>query len=599
MIRWRPRFGRPLMLPALLLLGTTLLLAQEKKPTTDPAEKRDEVPVLLLTSERPILVGFRVFLDDQPLASHWRGQVEKLFRFLDRDGDGRLDRHEWQRLTPGNAGGPSPADHDADGFVSLDEFCRWLREVNLGPLKVGVYTLSSNRYVSVGGRPTDPVQLARALFGLLDLNRDGRLDSQEIAAAEQTLRQLDQDDDEAVTVEEILRGWAAQSLPIKPGTATGTESLLTTPSLVIVDSDQAVAGAVRLVQMLYGPNEQAIPNRQLRAEHLRYPPQLFAELDRNGDGVLDGEELRGLVRRQADVEITLRLSQKGQPRPEAVFEKVHTRYDIRVDCQPEQLILRTERTQVRISASLWLALTGTQTDSAAARDKMLRNYFRSLDRDQNGYLDQRELTLLTRLYGMGGSLVVSCSFADLDRDGDGKVVESEFLSGFEPFLAMQTLSQQMSLSLLMTPQGPGLLSHLDSNGDGKLGIREWRRAAQTLRSLDRNGDGVVEWGELGWHYLLDIAAGDQGISGIAGLRPLAGKPLPQVEPRKPANAPAWFLAMDRNGDGDISRREFVGSEKEFRRLDLDGDGLISLQEALRATAVPPETKPPATPPKPQ
>lgn len=158
-------------------------------------------------------------------------------------------------------------------------------------------------------------KLGRALFGLLDLNRDGRQDSREIAAAEQTLRQIDQDVDEAVTAEEILRGSAAQLLPAKPGTAPGTESLPTTPWLVIVDSDQAVDRAVRLVQVLYGSTEQGIPRWQLRAEHLHYPPQLFAELDRSGDGGLGGEELHGLVRRPADVEVTLRLSQKGKPRP--------------------------------------------------------------------------------------------------------------------------------------------------------------------------------------------------------------------------------------------------------------------------------------------
>ncbi len=599
MTRLRTHCRQPLALPALLLLGTMLLPAQEKKPTTDSADQHDHVPVLLLTSERPVLLGLRISLDDQPLASHWRGQVERLFRFVDRDGDNRLDRQEKERLTVVHSVGAFPADYDADGFVSLDEFRQWLRELNLGPLKVGVYRLSSTRYVNLGGWPTEPLHLARALFGLLDLNRDGRLDSQEIAVAKQTLRRLDQDDDEAVTVEEILRGWAAQLLHAKPGTAPGTESLPTTPWLVIVDSDQAVDRAVRLVQMLYGSTEQAIPRRQLRAEHLHYPPQLFAELDRNGDGLLDGEELHGLVRRPADVEITLRLSQKGKPRPEAVFEKVHPRYDLRVDCQSDQIILHTKRTQVHISARLWLTLASSQKDSALAPDKTLRNYFRSLDRDQNGYLDQRELALSTRPYSTVGSLVVSCSLADLDRDGDGKIVESEFVSGFEPFLAMQMLSRQMSLSLLVTPQGPNLLSQLDSNDDGKLGIREWRRAAQTLRRLDRDGDGILEWGELGLHYLLHIAAGDVEISGVTVLPPLAGKPLPQLEPRKPTNAPAWFQAMDRNGDGDISRREFVGSEKEFRRLDLDGDGLISLQEALRAIAEPAEAKPPAPPTRPQ
>jgi hypothetical protein len=37
--------------------------------------------------------------------------------------------------------------------------------------------------------------------------------------------------------------------------------------------------------------------------------------------------------------------------------------------------------------------------------------------------------------------------------------------------------------------------------------------------------------------------------------------------------------MDVNGDGDVSRREFLGTEEEFLRLDADGDGLISASEA--------------------
>jgi hypothetical protein len=48
---------------------------------------------------------------------------------------------------------------------------------------------------------------------------------------------------------------------------------------------------------------------------------------------------------------------------------------------------------------------------------------------------------------------------------------------------------------------------------------------------------------------------------------------------KPAVGPAWFRRMDRNRDGDVSRREFFGSREQFDRLDRDGDGLISPAEA--------------------
>jgi Ca2+-binding EF-hand superfamily protein len=37
--------------------------------------------------------------------------------------------------------------------------------------------------------------------------------------------------------------------------------------------------------------------------------------------------------------------------------------------------------------------------------------------------------------------------------------------------------------------------------------------------------------------------------------------------------------MDRNGDGYVSREEFLGTKEAFDRLDRDGDGLISPEEA--------------------
>jgi hypothetical protein len=42
--------------------------------------------------------------------------------------------------------------------------------------------------------------------------------------------------------------------------------------------------------------------------------------------------------------------------------------------------------------------------------------------------------------------------------------------------------------------------------------------------------------------------------------------------------PAWFLRMDTNGDGDLTRREFLGSDEQFNQLDKSGDGAISTLE---------------------
>ena len=42
--------------------------------------------------------------------------------------------------------------------------------------------------------------------------------------------------------------------------------------------------------------------------------------------------------------------------------------------------------------------------------------------------------------------------------------------------------------------------------------------------------------------------------------------------------------MDRNSDGDISRREFLGPRADFERLDGNHDGLIDAEEAAKPDA---------------
>ena len=50
---------------------------------------------------------------------------------------------------------------------------------------------------------------------------------------------------------------------------------------------------------------------------------------------------------------------------------------------------------------------------------------------------------------------------------------------------------------------------------------------------------------------------------------------PKDEAAKP---PAWFLRADFNGDGDVSRREFLGSGGQFTRLDANRDGYLEHAE---------------------
>ena len=83
----------------------------------------------------------------------------------------------------------------------------------------------------------------------------------------------------------------------------------------------------------------------------------------------------------------------------------------------------------------------------------------------------------------------------------------------------------------------------------------------------------------------DFLAGDlghEGVDGIARLRQHAGRGLAVLLNGFGRRSRETLDGRDRNGDGDVSRREFLGTDEEFRKIDTDGDGLISREEAEKA-----------------
>jgi Ca2+-binding EF-hand superfamily protein len=168
-------------------------------------------------------------------------------------------------------------------------------------------------------------------------------------------------------------------------------------------------------------------------------------------------------------------------------------------------------------------------------------------------------------------------FEPADLDGDGKLYEEE-LSQFVDETRKQT---GQSATVAVTNRGERLFSCLDRNADGLVDPREQQAIPETLQKYDTNLDDQIQRHELPTNYDIVFRKGqikllEQAIGVVDQLQ--------SASPPLPVDAPKWFRLLDRNRDGIVERVEYPGRGAEFKKLDANGDGDVSIAEAKEAAA---------------
>ncbi|UUO04565.1 hypothetical protein M4951_14315 [Blastopirellula sp. J2-11] len=152
--------------------------------------------------------------------------------------------------------------------------------------------------------------------------------------------------------------------------------------------------------------------------------------------------------------------------------------------------------------------------------------------------------------GFGASMVRL-----LDANEDEIVTRAEL----DAWLQLQREIGANQVMMTAIDCGPGLFELLDFDRNGALSRRELRNAWNRIESAGAAESGMIHPDRLPRQILLTFSLGQPT------------SPLGKLE----RSGPSWFLAMDRNGDGDVSRREFVGPSTAFDRMDRNRDDLVS------------------------
>ncbi len=525
--------------------------------------------LIFLAEHRPVFLRLRITCKDRAFEDSWLDSVRAIHASLDRNGDGTVTTKEADpnvvlalvRLAKGAGAPPKLGEldvHPKDGKISVDELAEVLRPY-LGPFQLQVGRQAVGR--------TD------ALFEQLDRDKDGQLTRSELGAIVASLRPLDLDDDEMISAYELEPYNNSSLAGMMLDTASGRQSRFTAfPPVIEFQKGESSLRLARLLVKKYDRAKDGIPgsqNNKLSSEELAIDPEVFAAADKNHDGSLDNDELRKFLAgapNDLTLDVTLSPDASGKATVRAASDVVLPKGG-----QVRQLgdgDVEFAVGQVRIDVHV----EGGDTPAEEVR-RILTQRFKAADANKDGYLEGKEQAAMNGPQSpLAGLLQV------IDRDADGKVYLKELLA----FADRQSEAERHRLVVTTDDQGRAIFGIVDLDRDRRLGAHELMRSVDRVTSWDADGDGRVSADEIPYHFQVNIARSALvGLTGEGVVAPVA-RSMSAIRQSGSAAGPEWFQKMDRNHDGDISRREFLGPREQFDRLDRDTDGLIDAEEARAA-----------------
>jgi Ca2+-binding EF-hand superfamily protein len=542
---------------------------QPANPAPRPPAASDHYDFLFLGDSRPVLIRLRARIDGKSLQQAWDDFLDSLFRYLDRDGNGLLSEEELQRaprpqllyqLVRGTVADMRPGTSRATPEVQVSLVGGKVSREGLA----AYYRLSGvEPFVAlIQDKTTQAEALTDALFKALDLNQDGKLSKEELLAAPSSARALDLNNDELVSVQELLPN-ADPNENARMAQRDAPKALSNSTPLVLLSADDS---PTRLAYILLGRYDKDQSQRLSRAE-IKLEPHVFDQLDLNHDGELDAEELaRFLERQPIEIELLVQLSASASAGRIDIYDPSPMAAQVGSAATTETRPLALKVGEARIDL---LMTTGMPAAFQSVRQFLL-GQFDAADVEMRGFLDKKQIQ---------GNPYLTALFPAAEWDSKRKLSKEE-CGALVDLLGKAVAS---SVVLTITDQGRGLFEMLNSHHDGRLRQRELKLAWARLASWDRDGDGAISRTEIPHQFQLRMS---QGPTTDLQLAAGAAIPIAAAEPPAPqkSKGPLWFQKMDRNGDGEISLREWLGTKEDFKRIDTNSDGVISVEEAERADA---------------